>query len=392
VERAGGGGGWGTRTRDSYNLEVKRIILPLCLIALAVILTMPQPTRGVPLWSGARFSDLKREGAIDRGLHFIYRTACDPRNFDAWGHDYLWCFYSIGATSQDAILRRLALSMGRERARIWRQEHPSLAAQADVYDIMNLAFGGYAAEALGFPDENMKAQIRRAAARFSATDFLWFNPAIEPPPSDIPKSCAKCASQNPRGTKSCRKCNAPLAMMSPYDIWCDALISTYTGDRYGVTLGAKYTEVIKWLPAMRPYRVVASGDGDEFYSTAYAITHVIYTLNDYSVYRLSPAWLSPEFDFLRRNLQTMVTWKDSETVGELLDTLKSFGLSDGDPVVRAGVDYLLATQNPDGSWGDMRDRDIYNRYHPTWTAIDGLRDYAWRGEALSFPEVATILK
>jgi len=39
------------------------------------------------------------------------------------------------------------------------------------------------------------------------------------------------------------------------------------------------------------------------------------------------------------------------------------------------MEYLLSTQNPYGSWGDMKTRDIYLRYHPTWTANDGLRDY-----------------
>lgn len=348
--------------------------------------------RGIPLWNGARFTDLQRAGAIERGLHFIYRTACEPQNFAYWGHDYLWCFHSIAATSKDANLRRLALAMGRERTWIWRRDHPSLPAYADADDTMNFAFGAYAAEALGFPNEKLKTQIRQTAARFSPADFLRFDPTAEPPPRDIPQRCDRCKTRNSRGTKICRKCHARLSMVSPYDLWCDALIATYTGDRYGVTFGAKYSDVIKWLPAMRPYSSSGEADKDEFYSTAYAITHVLYTLNDYSVYRLSTAWLSPEFDFLQRNLQRIMLWKDTETVGEFLDTLKSFGLSEGHPLIRSGIEYLLATQNPDGSWGDMRDRDIYNRYHPSWTAIDGLREYAWRGEGLSFPNLGPLLK
>lgn len=351
--------------------------------------------RGIPLWNGARFTDLQRAGAIERGLHFIYRTACEPRNFDYWGHDYLWCFHSIAATSKDANLRRMALGMGRERARVWRRDHPSLAAHGDADDVMNLAFGAYAAEALGFPDEKLKRRIRQAAARFAPVDFLRFDPAAEPPPADIPQRCDTCRTRNARGTRNCRKCHkchARLSMVNTYDLWCDALIATYTGDRYGVTLGAKYSDVIRWLPVMRPYSAADSADRDEFYSTAYAITHVVYTLNDYSVYRLSPERLSPEFDFLRRNLEKVMNWKDTETVGEFLDTLKSFGLTEADPLIRAGLENLLAMQNPDGSWGDMKDRDIYNRYHPTWTAIDGLREYAWRGEGLSFVNVAALWK
>ena len=69
---------------------------------------------------------------------------------------------------------------------------------------------------------------------------------------------------------------------------------------------------------------------------------------------------------------------DPETMGEFMDTLKSFGLKDSDPVIRSGMDFLLSTQNADGSWGDPKTDDIYLRYHPTWTAIDGLRDYKWK--------------
>ena len=78
-------------------------------------------------------------------------------------------------------------------------------------------------------------------------------------------------------------------------------------------------------------------------------------------------------------------------VGEFLDSLKAFGLTEKNRIIRTGVDYLLAKQNADGSWGDYDPRDSYMRYHATWTAIDGLRDYAWRGERLSFPNLKPLL-
>ncbi len=81
-----------------------------------------------------------------------------------------------------------------------------------------------------------------------------------------------------------------------------------------------------------------------------------------------------------------MTLDDPEAVGEFMDTLKSFGLTEADALLRDGTGFLLSRQNPDGSWGNMHAKDTYNRYHPTWTAIDGLRDYAWRGEAVSYPE------
>jgi hypothetical protein len=75
--------------------------------------------------------------------------------------------------------------------------------------------------------------------------------------------------------------------------------------------------------------------------------------------------------------------EDPEMLGEFLDALKSFGLSESHPLILEGMRYLLTQQNSDGSWGDSEVEDIYYRYHPTWTAIDGLREYAWRGQRLT---------
>jgi hypothetical protein len=86
-----------------------------------------------------------RKQAIERGLRFIYRTACDQKNFAEFGEDYLWCLYSIGATSRDPDLARMALSMGRERAAVWQRDHRSLPANASAGVLANLLFGAYAA-------------------------------------------------------------------------------------------------------------------------------------------------------------------------------------------------------------------------------------------------------
>jgi squalene cyclase len=137
---------------------------------------------------------------------------------------------------------------------------------------------------------------------------------------------------------------------------------------------------------MHPYPS-RNGDSDAFREAAYAATHVVYTLNDYGQWRLKPEWLPHEYAFLKTRLEENIHYGDPETLGEFLDTLKSFGLDESDPSIRVGTAYLLSAQNPDGSWGDSGSRDVYQRYHSTWTAIDGLRDYAWQGQRTSFPEV-----
>jgi hypothetical protein len=167
---------------------------------------------------------------------------------------------------------------------------------------------------------------------------------------------------------------------------------TYLGERYGVTAGARFEDAIKWLPLMRPYRGPEDGRNTDFYWTVYAITHVVYTLNHYNLYRLSPHWLPDEFEFLKENLAEAIRLEDAEMTGEFLDSLKAFGLSDEHPLIRKGTVYVLSQQNADGGWGDPFNEDPYLRYHPSFTAINGLRDIAWKGVGLSFPKLRLLIK
>ena len=126
-----------------------------------------------------------------------------------------------------------------------------------------------------------------------------------------------------------------------------------------------------------------AGASPTYNGVLYAVTHVVYTQNAYSLYRLSPRLLPDEFAYLKANLKKAVALNDPETMGELMDCLKSFGLRDSDPLIRTGTEFLLSSQNPDGSWGDMKTNDMYLRYHPTWTAVDGLRDYKWKRRVIN---------
>jgi hypothetical protein len=354
-------------------------------LALGASFAWPHASLAAPLRPGARFTEENRARAIERGLRFISASARNPKNFAEYGHDYLWCFFTISATAADPQLKRLAAAMGEERAKAWRRLHARVPSDADANDIATLAYGSHAADGLGLRDVRMQQELARAARRFRVVDFLQFDPNREMPPADVPESCARCDSDNARGVKRCVTCGNRLEMTDPYEVFYDALIASYTGDRYGVRLGASYPEVASLIPRMRPYRGYEGGNNKSFVPTAYAVTHIVYTMNDYGVWRLKPEWLPDEFEFLKANLAGSIALADPETTGEFLDSLKAFGLSDADPLIRRGMEFVLSTQNRDGSWGEVGARDIYERYHPTWTAIDGLRGYAFRGEGVSFP-------
>lgn len=338
-----------------------------------------------------RFKITERRRAIRRGLDFLYHIACDPRVFDEHGSDLLNCFNFIASTSDDGSLRRTAGEMGAERARRWRCSYPMLPRDADAASLIDFAYGSLAANQLGIRDKEFDRQLRAAVWRVPPCDFMWFDPTFEPPPTDVPEQC-DCGLWNERGRKTCRACRRRLTIMTRYRVWYYTLLLAYTGERYGFNFGARYNDALRWLPRMRPYRGSEDGTNEDFYDTVYAVTHIVYTLNDYSVYRLSPRWLPDEFDFLRDNLDEAISLDDPEMMGEFLDALRAFGLEDDHPLLRRGMDYLLSCQKPDGSWGEADEDDLYSRYHPTWTAIDGLREYRWRGRGLSFPELLPTLR
>jgi hypothetical protein len=298
----------------------------------------------------------ERAAVIERALKLLYVTATNADSFSNYGNDLLWSFFSIADTSSDPALRAQALHMGQERAAAWHLDHRHVPADASPTTLLELIQGGYAAGLLGQEDAVLKAELRSAAARYTARDFLKFDAPREPPSASDPHR---------------------------FDVYTDALIHTWFADAYGVHLGASHHDVIQWLPNMRPYRL---GDeqleSDEFY----AVTHMIYTLGGYLQQRVSPAGLGPEIAFLKRKMTWAIANDDPEMVGEGMDSLKALGL-ERDPLVRKGEVYLLANQRPDGAWAGGQD-EVYTLYHSAWTGIDGLRDHRFRGGVVTFLSLA----
>jgi hypothetical protein len=214
--------------------------------------------------------------------------------------------------------------------------------------------GTYSADLLGVRDRRLKAELRKAAQRFTARDFLGFDATRQPPPPNDPHR---------------------------YDLWSGALIIAYFGDSYGVRLGATYRDVLQWMPRLRPYE---GDDEDLQFDSFYAITHVIYTLNHYHERRVAPSLLPEEFQYLRRKLDEAIDDEDPEMVGEALDCLKAAGF-ESDPQVVKGMQYLVSSQLDNGAWVEGEDGNVYSAYHSAWTSIDGLRDYHYHGMVTKLP-------
>ena len=259
-----------------------------------------------------------RDTSIKRGLDFIYRIANTSGGFESYGSLLICCFALVGATSRDASLRKLGRLRAQKLAHRWRRLHAHVPPDAGPDLIPKFVLVRYALSRIGLRDPALNAEIRTAAKRFSAQDLLGFNPLSEPPANDLSYPC-DCGLDNRRGRTFCKQCRKRLDIYSRYRVWMGALASTYISDRCGILFGARYLDVLKWLPAMRPYPVCADENLELMRDAVYAVTHVIYTLNDFGTYRLRTGWLPEEFEFLKTNVTAACERKDPELLGELLD-------------------------------------------------------------------------
>ena len=333
--------------------------------------------------------DAVRLRAVYRGMSFLERVAASPRHLNRFGSGLLYCCSFMAATAADPGLRARARRLALRGFRAWRAGNPLPASGFDSSSLIHFIQAYDAASRLGYRFPRVTAVLRQAARGFSPEDLLWFDPRREAPPRDIPEACA-CGTLNPRRARTCAVCGQRLTNMSAMRAWYLCFTSAYCASKLDIALGVHYTDAIAWLPAMRRYRSPRHGIA-AFYDSVYAITHVVYTLNDYGRFLLSPYWLPAEYNFLATHLNDAVALNDPDMVGEFLDTLRAFGLPASEPGLRHATQYLLDSQNPDGSWGAREGAIDYRRFHATWAAIDGLRDFRWKHEGLAFPQLRTTL-
>jgi hypothetical protein len=355
----------------------RRQVLPLMLAAAA----MP----GVATAQPAKYRPRDCARAIRLGLEYLHRVSTDNENFAAFGHDAIWTFLDLTHSSDREVSQR-ARVIGQGLARRWLRENARIPQDASARALDRFCMGIFSADRIGVPSPRLKEQLQSAAKRFGPADFLSFDPRKEPPPDDLSDPCDNCFTQNARGQLLCSTCGAPARFQNRYDVLTGALVSTYAWERSGLTYGVPLGDVAQYLPGMRPYRGFENGRNPSFTRIAYAVTHVVYVFNDYFVYRLKPEWLPDEFEFLRANLTANLSNNDYDLMGEFVDSLKSFGVTDADPLIRTAIDFLLSRQNPDGSWGLPDQSGAYTPYHATSTALNALSDFAYREERVTFPD------
>ena len=71
-------------------------------------------------------------------------------------------------------------------------------------------------------------------------------------------------------------------------------------------------------------------------------------MNDYDRRALPHAGFREEFEFLREHFRLNMSENDPEMLGEFIDSLLVLGMPESDPLIREGMDNILARQNPEG--------------------------------------------
>jgi hypothetical protein len=312
--------------------------------------------------------------AAHRGLQLLRQLAHRKSTFAKYSGHLLLAFYFIATTSHDAALRRTALAAGRERARCWKQQWHRKRRRFDAVTVVDEICASYAAEQLGIAHRRIRGDLEAAAARHSPQELLGFDPRAGHIPRDIPEDCA-CGAVNQRGRRRCRQCRRRLAARGRYKAWYCALITAYFCERWGLRLPVGYSDVMSLLPALRPYPQPRSR---HYRDAIYAVTHIIYTQNEYSRSRLPARLVRRECAFLKGSMSWAIRRGEADTVGEIVDSLAGCGVADTDPLMLKGRAFILEQQRADGGWGD--EDDEYGRFHSVWTCIDGLRDYRWSAE------------
>ena len=321
---------------------------------------------------GVKQAPLEREKAVDRALDCLYAIARRESVFRLFDGHLLLALALTASTSRSRGLRRKATAMGRERAGRWMARGPLSRPTLDADSVLQQVIASDAVGRLGLPARRIQRDLRAVIARVPISALLYFDPAHEDVPMDAPAECA-CGTFGPRGRRTCATCGRRLKLLDPYEVWYYALTNAYFCERQGVPLPVRPADLLSQASGLCPYPAAGTR---RHYQAVYAVTHIVYVLNDYGEARLSPRALPRERAFLAASLQPALDRREPDTVAEIVESLLALGVSDTNPLVEAGRAFLLATQRPDGGWGD--EADPYGRFHTIWAAIDALKDHAWK--------------
>ena len=112
----------------------------------------------------------------------------------------------------------------------------------------------------------------------------------------------------------------------------------------------RVVHVLKWLPLIRPYLGPTLIEEEGYRDQVLLATSVVWALSRGGELRIPALLLPHEYFFLREHLAVQLLKSDVLLVGRSIDALRVLGSHDENPMMRAGMSFLLDAQARAGNW------------------------------------------
>lgn len=281
-----------------------------------------------------------------RGLEFLERYGQSDTCWKRCAPDVVYMFFHLSTRPVQGELTRRARLLSMKTARRWMRENRRLPESTLPEEALWWhAYGAATAKSVGLDTRPLVKDLTRAVTPRWPRLIFGFDPRRQPPPSRM--------------------------------AWQNALVGAHIAEGAGVPFPSSVRDAVQWRDAMLPYPRPRRSLSWPGWCAFYAVTHLVYVLNDYNRHTLSPRGLEAEVAFVREACRVGLEQDDVEALGEAVDVLLALGTPENDPLVMQAQRAMLLLQNRGGSWGDRED-EPYTRFHKTWVALDGLTRYGAR--------------
>lgn len=180
------------------------------------------------------------------------------------------------------------------------------------------------------------------------------------------------------------ECGEPLRRVTCWETVCEAVVWSSVFAELGVPVRAadgrcSVGDVLRILPALRPYGNRRQMGRDSYQLMCYFVTHLVFVLTGWGAARVDVRRaLAEEYLFLLTNMSSVVELGDAELVGEFVHTLRLFGADEWAPAMLQGTRFLLKTERRGMFVG--ADEPYRKRYHAAYCGLIGLAEWTFDSE------------